>query len=270
VSVWFINIGMNRCLWIAPPLVAAVVVFAGQPLAVGAQTDHSYTSQDIQLGAGLYTAQCATCHGATGDTVAGVNLRRGQFRKPMSDDDIRQTITRGVPDAGMPPFTFQPSELTGLVAYIRAGFDVANVPVRIGDAVRGRALFEGKGQCGACHRVAGKGPRTAPDLSDIGSQRNPQQLARSLTDPSSQMMPINRPVEIVMKDGQTIKGRRLNEDTYTVQIIDDQERLLSLDKSDIRTLDVSKTSTMPAASKTLTPDEVADLLGYLVTLKGQL
>ena len=50
------------------------------------------------------------------------------------------------------------------------------------------------------------------------------------------MMPINRPVRIVMKDGRTITGRRLNEDTYTVQMIDDQEQLLSIAKSDMRTL----------------------------------
>jgi putative heme-binding domain-containing protein len=252
---------MNRWFLAAAPVVMTAAVLSAQ--------DHSYTAEDIQLGARLYTAQCATCHGATGDTVAGVNLRRGQFRRPMSDDDIRQTVTIGVPNAGMPPFTFLPAELTGLVAYIRAGFDVATVPVRVGDAARGRALFEGKGQCASCHRVAGKGPRTAPDLSDIGTLRNPQQLARSLSDPSSQMMPINRPVRIVMKDGRTINGRRLNEDTYTVQLIDEQERLLSLDKADIRTMDVSKTSTMPPASKTLAPDEVPDVLGYLLSLRGQ-
>ena len=44
----------------------------------------------------------------------------------------------------------------------------------------------------------------------------------------------NRPVRIVTKDGKTINGRRLNEDTFTVQIIDDQERMLSLAKSDFR------------------------------------
>ena len=42
------------------------------------------------------------------------------------------------------------------------------------------------------------------------------------------MLPINRPVRIVTRDGKTIRGRRLNEDTFTVQIIDEQERLLSI------------------------------------------
>ncbi len=52
-------------------------------------------------------------------------------------------ITSGTP-SGMPPFKLQPSELTGIVAFIRAGFDTT-ASVRVGDAARGRAIFEGKG-----------------------------------------------------------------------------------------------------------------------------
>ena len=58
---------------------------------------------------------------------------------------------------------------------------------RSGSAMRradGR-IFEGKGECATCHRVAGKGPRLAPDLSDIGIARAPAALERSIRDPSS-------------------------------------------------------------------------------------
>ena len=92
----------------------------------------------------------------------------------------------------------------------------------------------------------GKGPRSAPDLSDVGAVRSAGSLERSLVDPSSQMMPINRPVRVVTKDGKVINGRRLNEDTYTVQLIDDQERLLSLAKADLREFTISTTSPMPS------------------------
>ena len=71
-----------------------------------------------------------------------------------------------------------------------------------------------------------------------------------------------------MKDGRTLKGRRLNEDTFTVQIIDDQERLLSLAKSDIKQFVVDTTASMPSYQGRLTPEEVADLLGYLASLRG--
>ena len=167
----------------------------------------------------------------------------------------------------MPPFKLQPAELTGIVAFIRAGFDTT-ASVRVGDAARGRDIFEGKGACGSCHRVAGRGPRAAPDLSDIGVARAPAALERSVRDPSSAMLPINRPVRIVTKDGTTIRGRRLNEDTYTVQLIDEDERLLSIAKSEARTIDVDTKSPMPAYGDRLTAVEIADVVAYLLTLRG--
>jgi putative heme-binding domain-containing protein len=169
----------------------------------------------------------------------------------------------------MPPFNFQPSELEGLVAFIRADFDVDGTAGKVGDAARGQELFEGKGACATCHRVNGKGPRVAPDLSDIGAIRSPAQFYRSLIEPVKQMMPINRPVRIVTRDGRTIRGRRLNEDTYTVQLIDEQERLVSLDKADIREFEAAKASTMPPATKTFNSEELSDVIAYLLSLRGQ-
>ena len=79
----------------------------------------------------------------------------------------------------------------------------------------------------------------------------------------------DRPVRIVTKDGKTITGRRLNEDTYTVQLIDAQEHLLSLLKSDVREYTILKTSSMPSYKDRLTAQELSDLVAYLVTLKGK-
>jgi putative heme-binding domain-containing protein len=251
-------------------LVACALVVLVPASGARAQTqDHQYSTEDIQAGSRLYLGQCQQCHGVTGDTVQGIDLRRGQFRRAMSDDDLRRTISTGVPGTGMPPFKFQQNELDGLIAFIRAGFDVGGLAVKVGDATKGQPLFEGKGACATCHRVNGRGPRVAPDLSDIGSLRSAAQIFRSLTDPVSQMMPINRPVRIVTRDGKTFRGRRLNEDTYTVQIIDEQERLISLEKSNIRDLEISKTSPMPSVSEKLSGEELADLIAYLLSLRGQ-
>jgi putative heme-binding domain-containing protein len=229
--------------------------------------DHpgQYAQEDIARGALLYSTQCNQCHGRDGDQVSGVDLRRGQFRRAQSDEDLAQVITRGTA-SGMPPFAFQPSELTGIVAFIRAGFDTT-ASIRVGNAARGRTTFEGKGQCTTCHRVAGKGPRLAPDLSDIGMARAPASLDRSIRDPSSGMMPINRPVQIVMTNGRTIRGRRLNEDTHSVQIIDDQEQLRSVAKTDIKTMTVEIRSPMPAYAGKLSDEEIADVVAYLLTLR---
>jgi putative heme-binding domain-containing protein len=256
---------MPKRSWL--PAIFGVLLLATPSGAQLFAQDHpgEYAQEDIARGAVLYSTQCSQCHGRDGDQISGVDLRRGQFRRAQSDEDLAQVITRGT-SSGMPPFALQPAELTGIVAFIRAGFDTS-ASVRVGDATRGRTTFDGKGQCATCHRVAGRGPRLAPDLSDIGMARAPASLDRSIRDPSSGMMPINRPVQILMKNGTTIRGRRLNEDTHSVQIIDEQERLRSLAKSDIRTMTVETTSPMPAYAGKLTDEEIADVVAYLLTLR---
>jgi putative heme-binding domain-containing protein len=227
-----------------------------------------YTPADIGYGARLYDAQCTTCHGANGDGVGGVDLRSGRFRNAVSDQDLARVITNGIPATGMLGFKFDAAELTGVIAYLRNMNSFDRESVKTGDAARGRSVFEGRGGCTRCHRVGTQGPRTAPDLSDIGAVRSAGSLLRSLTDPSSQMMPINRPVRAVTRDGTVINGRRLNEDTYTVQLIDDRERLVSLNKTDLREYTISTTSPMPSYKNTLSADDIADVVAYLLALKG--
>lgn len=249
---------------------AWLAIFVGASERAAAQTEvHQYSTADIQRGYRVYGTQCALCHGNNGDGIAGVNLARQQFRRASSDDDVRRTITTGVPAAGMPPFNLQPAELDNLVAYIRSGFDLNATPFKVGTAARGQAIFEDKGGCVACHRVNGKGAFAAPDLSDIGVLRQPASIQRSLTEPTSGMMPINRPLRVVTKDGRTINGRRLNEDTFTIQVTDSDGRLYSFAKSDLSQVELGTTSGMPSFASKLSDDELADLLAYLISLRGQ-
>jgi putative heme-binding domain-containing protein len=215
----------------------------------------------------LRTTRSAPPATAPTDGVGGVDLRSGKFRHAVTDRS--DVIITGIPGTGMQAFKFDPSEITGIVAYLRNMNSFDRGSVKTGDAMRGRTVVEGKGDCARCHRVGGQGSRMAPDLSDIGVARSAGSLLRSLTDPTSQMMPINRPVRIVTRDGRTINGRRLNEDTYTVQLIDDQEKLVSLTKSDLREYTILTVSPMPSYRDRLTPDEIADVVAYLLSLKGR-
>lgn len=166
----------------------------------------------------------------------------------------------------MPAFALRDDELNGVIAYIRAGFDPSGVAIKIGDPARGKMLFEGKGECVSCHRVNGIGPRTAPDLSSIGAQRTPVSLQMNMLDPATALLPINRPVKILTRNEETILGRRLNEDTFTVQVVDSQERLRSVRKTDIVSYEISEFPSKQATN--LSSDEVADVVGYLLTLRG--
>jgi putative heme-binding domain-containing protein len=238
-------------------------VFVGPAVA----QDHHYDAEKTQAGYRIYTAQCQLCHGANGDGIAGVNLSRQQFPHAVTDDDIRKVITTGNAN-GMPPFALEGSELDNLVAFVRSGMDPSGVSLRLGDPNLGKVIYDRSG-CSACHRIAGVGARAAPDLSDIGFIRNPSQMMTSLIEPAKATMPINRPITIVTNDGRTVQGRRFNEDTFTVQLIDAQEKMLSIQKSDIRRYDVGMKSDMPSYRGKLNGDEMADLLAYLVSLKGQ-
>ena len=169
-----------------------------------AAQDHQYSAEQIQAGYRIYVGQCQLCHGFNGDGIARVSLSRQQFPRAVTDDDIRKAITTGNP-AGMPPFALKAEELDGLVAFIRSGMDQTGTGFRLGDAVHGKTIYESAG-CAACHRLDGKGPRTAPALDDIGSARRPGQILTSLTEPTKGTMPINRAVTIVTTDGRRIAG----------------------------------------------------------------
>jgi putative heme-binding domain-containing protein len=247
---------------------AAVLLLCVNLLLAAQERVGQYSQVDVETGFNLFNAHCFTCHGADGDSVPGVNLRSGQFRRVASDSDLNRLIQTGLPGTAMPPGRFSTGELAALVAYVRSMHDYdARTPVH-GDARHGQVLFEGKGECTSCHRVNGRGSRVGPDLSDIGAVRSPDALERSLIDPAASVLPLNRFVRIVTRDGKEISGRRLNEDTYTVQLIDTQERLVSLMKSDLREYTIITTSTMPSYKEKLTASELNDVVAYLRTLKG--
>jgi putative heme-binding domain-containing protein len=227
-----------------------------------------YSQADVEAGFNLYNSNCITCHGANGDSVPGVNLRSGQFRHAASDADLNRLLQTGIPGTAMPPGKFGTGDLAALVAYLRAMHEFDTRPLTRGDAARGENIFEEKGNCTNCHRVNGKGSRVGPDLSDIGAIRSPEALQGSLMDPTPSMLPLNRSIRAVTRDGKTITCRRLNEDTYTVQLIDSEERLISLSKTDLREYTVVKTSPMPSYKNKLSAAEVDDVVAYLRTLKG--
>jgi len=75
--------------------------------------------------------------------------------------------------------------------------------------------------------------------------------------------------EMVMKDGTKLTGHLLNQDTFSIQLLDASERLRSVMKTDVRDYTYVKSSPMPSYRDTLTADERRDLVTYLVSLKGE-
>ena len=240
------------------------------PLALAGAlfAQHGYTPSDVENGARLYRVNCSACHGPNGDLQPGVDLGHGKFKRANSDEDIAAIITHGIPGTGMPPANFSESQALTIVAYLRSLAASSNVAVAAGDPARGKLIFEGKGQCLTCHRVRTSGSRVGPDLTDIGVLRRTADLQKALTDPSADTVAANRFYRVVTKDGQTVTGRLLNEDTFSVQMIDTSEKLRSFKIADLREHSFVTESPMPSYKDKLTPEEISDLVGYLTSLKG--
>ena len=236
------------------------------PAALSAQ--HTYTPADIQEGGRLFRANCVLCHGPEGDQVQGIDLAHGRFRQAYSETALIKIIQNGIAGTGMPPNNLQDFQAEIVVAYLRSIATSGRTATGDGDPGRGKAIFEGKANCVSCHRVNGAGSRVGPDLSDIGALRRTVEIERSLLEPNEEVLAQNRMYRAVTKQGETINGRLLNVDTFTVQILDAKERLLSLQRSDLRESGFVKDSPMPAFRDKLSSQELADVVAYLSTLKG--
>jgi cytochrome c oxidase cbb3-type subunit 3 len=244
--------------------IGTFVLAAGTMLA-----QRSYSPGDVADGRQLFLANCSACHGPEGDAIPGVDLGHGKFRRASSDEDLMKIILKGIEGTAMPPNNFTNFQASTIVAYLR---DLAESSSRsalpAGDAAQGKAIFEGKGGCLACHRVKGNGSRLGPELTDIGALRRAVELERSIVDPDAEVLPQNRYFRVVTKGGTTITGRLLNQDAFTVQLFDPNERLLSFSKSDLKEFVFVVKSAMPSYQGKLSPKELADLVSYLVSLKG--
>jgi len=229
---------------------------------------HSYTPADIQEGGRLFRVNCVLCHGPEGDQVPGIDLGHGRFRQAYSENALVKIIQNGIAGTAMPPNNLQDFQAEIVVAYLRSLATTGRTVSGNGDAARGKALFAGKGNCAGCHRVNGNGSRVGPDLSDIGALRRTVEIERSLLEPNEEILPQNRSYRAVTKQGETITGRLLNVDTFTVQILDSKERLVSLRKSDLRESGFVNESPMPSYRDKLSSQELADVLAYLSTLRG--
>jgi putative heme-binding domain-containing protein len=258
----------------AGALLAALVAGTGRPVA----QQHSYTPLQIEEGRKLYEANCGRCHGDTGTGIPNADLFK-QIRRETTDEGIAKLIQSGIAGTAMPPTPLTTEQALNVVAFLRAGGVVASrSDVSIGgDPARGKTIFTGKGGCIGCHRAEGAGGTTGPDLSSAGAARgrgafaqppNPAALHRSIVDPNAEIAIPYRRYQIIAKTGALVEGRLLNQDTFSVQLSDDAGNLRSFLKSDLKQFGFLP-SQMPDSYKArLTIQEVADLVSYLLTLKG--
>ena len=251
-----------RSIFISMAMATGVLAFMP-----AAEAQHA-TEGDISDGERAYGATCVVCHGPDGNLIEGINLSRGQYRREYSDAELLGIIIDGIPETTMPPNPgMSVEQAERIVDYLRAWAERDTGGSLVGDPERGRDLFLGQGDCSSCHSVNGRGARHGPDLSAIGASRGVAELEVSLVDPGAGMQPENRQIELELASGEEVAGRLLNHDTFTLQLIDEQDRLRSFEKAALASWRFAESS-MPDYSDEMSAQQIADLVSYLVTLQG--
>ena len=252
-----------------------------------AQESNPLASRAEAAKAGEYEFRinCALCHGlgARGGG-RGPDLTRAQKKHVHSDAEMFQVISAGIPGTAMPAngtngqgVGMTDEEIWQIVAYIRS-VEVKPPAKSIGNPDHGKELFFGDANCSLCHMVNGKGGRLGPDLSAVGgsrthdaiveSVRNPsRKLAWGLTEPTKEFAQEYETVTVVTAEGKKIKGVALNEDNFTVQIMDADEQIHLLQKDKLQSFEKTRESMMPKYDRALLPDKsLEDIYTYLFSV----
>ena len=232
-----------------------------------------------------FRINCALCHGLGAHGGGrGPDLTRAQKKHTHNDAEMFQVISNGIPGTVMPAngtngqgVGMTDEEIWQIITYIRS-VEMKAPAKPVGNAEHGKQLFYGEANCSLCHTVAGKGGRVGPELTAVGgsrtreaiidSVRNPsRRLAWGLTEATKEFPQEYETITVVTGDGTEIKGVALNEDNFSVQMIDASEQIYLLDKDKLRSFKKSRESMMPVYSPNLLSDkDLDDIVAYLISV----
>ncbi len=237
----------------------------------------------VEAGRSLFRINCSFCHGFDGRGGGkGPDLTSGRWLHGGSDAAIFRTVTHGVPGTEMPANDLTEEETWMVISYLRRLTAKSGAPLA-GNCEDGQKIFWGKESCSQCHMVNGKGGRLGPDLSRIGASRSTPYLIDAIRKPDKDLaegmmepnMDIGFPViydsvTVITQDGRRITGVAKNEDTFSLQLMDQGEQLHLLLKKDLKEVIHERKSLMPTYDeRMLSEKELRDLLAYLDSLQGR-
>lgn len=243
--------GLSSLLLLSP----AICQVRGQPKA------------DAAAGKLIFQAHCALCHGLDGGGGRGPDLRRPRLDHAADDEALRSLIENGIPPEMPEGWYLNKEDIANTAAFVRS---LGNIPTEklSGNAARGEALYNRSG-CDRCHILAGRGLGFGPALSDIGAKRGAARLRDTLRNPAKTIPEGFLLVEVTTPAGETVRGIRLNEDTFTIQLQGTQGRIDSFRKSELRELKKLRDETpMPSYASTFSAAELEDLVAFLASQRG--
>lgn len=248
--------------------VIALLLFESAVGIGSAQTAGKQESDDADAGKVIFEAHCALCHGLNGGGGRGPDLRRPTFNHASDDEGLRALIQNGIPPEMPDAWYLNKQDVRNVAAFVRRLGTLPKEPVP-GDPVRGEAVYERSG-CSSCHILRGRGVGIGPELSAVGARRGAARLHETLLDPSKTLPDGFLQVEVLTATGERIRAIRLNEDSFTIQMKDLQNRIYSFRKSGLRELKKLRGETpMPSYAGTFTESDLEDVVAFLASQRGQ-
>jgi putative heme-binding domain-containing protein len=221
---------------------------------------------DIKEGAALFQTHCTYCHGANGEGGRGADLTAGIYKRGGKDAELYASIRYGIPGTEMAPVRITDEQVWKVVGFVKRIGSQGLLEKATGNPTAGRAVFQKSG-CVNCHRVGQEGGNLGPDLTDIGRRRGLKFLTESLVKPEADI-PINyRGVQVVLKNGQTVSGIRVNRDDLSIQLRDARDNYRSFLMENVQEVRYDKPSLMPSYGS-MNPKDLDDVIAYLNSLKG--
>jgi putative heme-binding domain-containing protein len=246
----------------------------GPPVTVVAKT----SPEDVARGKVLYEATCSKCHGLDGGGGDGPSLQGVPER--LGDQATGAIIRGGIPGTGMNGFGSLNGDETGqVVGYLRTLGHTADTEVAKGDPQKGKAVYDAS-RCAACHIIDGVGGGIGPELTRVGAMRGPGYLHTALLAPGTNLpneagaMERGRFtqflfVHVAEKNGHSVDGTRVSEDSFTIVIKDATGHFHAFRKLEVQQIDkLPGRSVMPSFKDTLSAAQLDDLVAYLASLKG--
>jgi putative heme-binding domain-containing protein len=243
----------------APLAVIAVFPVLAAVLVSGAPATQVFSSEvfDYEEGRATYMENCASCHGPDGNWIDGADIGAPP---DGSRDEVLRAVIGGVPDSPMGPSGLTVFEATTVAAYLES-LGVERLTLTDADAGRGQDLVETHG-CLECHAIGSDGGLIGPDLTEIGRFRTTFTLRESILDPDAEVRIENRFVNVALANGAEIRGRLLNQDSFSVQLLSMEERLVAVDKDEMEGMDFIG-SPMPSYRGRMSPDDIGDVVRFL-------
>ena len=259
---------MSWCKCLARALSGAWVPLLLTALPATAQVPDNplASSADVAEGERLFLKNCALCHGGDATGGRGPDLTRGFFRNATSDDQLLDIVQGGIEGTGMPWTGLSDRKAGQLVAFIRS-LSGSSGPIP-GDPEMGRELFFGSATCSTCHMVNGEGSRQGPDLSWVGWRRAPDYLRAAVLDPNADVEPRWWTAQATTVSGDEVGGILVDEDQFTIRVLDANDDLHALAKSDLEEFERGKGSRMPSFLGVLSEEDLDDVVAYLAGLRG--